>query len=201
MNRKDLIEAIKAMGTAGHLPFGGEPGGIRLQQVPEELADMVLFLRESIPHAYTMLEIGSASGGLIKVLHTYTSLKEVILVDNNSMIGECACRAKVLEGINRVEIIGDSAHTSVQLAVRKLCPMIDFLFIDANHDEPYPEQDFVHYARYVRVGGFVGFHDSAGCMGVAKCCDAVSLSPNWVKAFEVVKTSRQFGITIFERVR
>ncbi|MET9266670.1 class I SAM-dependent methyltransferase [Amycolatopsis sp. NPDC004079] len=36
---------------------------------------------------------------------------------------------------------------------------VDFLFIDADHSEAGVEQDFRDYAKFVRPGGLIGFHD------------------------------------------
>lgn len=41
----------------------------------------------------------------------------------------------------------------------KQVPSIGLLFIDANHHEPFVEQDYMNWYRFIQPGGYVAFHD------------------------------------------
>lgn len=52
---------------------------------------------------------------------------------------------------------------------------LDFVFIDANHDEPHVYADLVAWAPKVRPGGIVSGHDY--CEGWQKSCGTVGVIP------------------------
>lgn len=56
------------------------------------------------------------------------------------------------------------------LAAEQWSLLIDFLYIDGEHEMPYVEQDFANWTPFVRHGGILAAHDSqlpavAACLG------------------------------------
>jgi predicted O-methyltransferase YrrM len=60
-------------------------------------------------------------------------------------------------------------------------PQIDFLFIDGDHSIEGCEFDFVNYSPYLKIGGYIAFHDYYK--------DRDSLGPTWVVKNKVLKSS------------
>lgn len=68
-------------------------------------------------------------------------------------------------------VTGDSHDALIHAAIAPLFTPdgIDFLFIDGDHTYDGVRQDFETYARMVRPGGLIAFHDVAPHDGDARC--------------------------------
>lgn len=150
--------------------FRGPEGPYKLQQVFTEFAPYLLALQEhhQTHPIRTYLEIGCAAGGVARVMWDLFKPDRIVLCDNNSHRSASQDRIEILSGIPHVEVIGDSEDGPIQHLVFDLCcdkdrnddvGMVDLLFIDANHEDPYPTLDAKNYAWLVKVGGLVAFHD------------------------------------------
>lgn len=102
------------------------------------------------------IEIGVRDGGSFKLwAHYFSGIK--IGIDTSSSF----------EGINSFSnshgIRGDSHALTTIKKVKTLLAgeLVDWLFIDGDHrPTPHgPEPDYHNYKRFVRSGGFIGFHD------------------------------------------
>lgn len=61
---------------------------------------------------------------------------------------------------HRLDIIeGDSTDEIVARHVRKVIPVVDFLFIDGDHTLKAVQDDYDNYSILVRDGGLIAFHD------------------------------------------
>jgi cephalosporin hydroxylase len=62
------------------------------------------------------------------------------------------------------QIMGSSIDTEIINTVNNILKdkQVDFLFIDGNHEYEYIKSDFENYSKFVRPGGYIGFHDIFG---------------------------------------
>lgn len=65
----------------------------------------------------------------------------------------------VPEGVTLHTIIGKSGDREVLASVRKICPRIDFLFIDGDHRYESVKRDYDDYGGLVQKGGVIALHD------------------------------------------
>jgi len=122
-------------------------------QDPRELWELVEILSALKPQCG--LEIGTACGGTALVWQLFTPLvvsvsavpreeSEGILTDN--MFPNCKF------------ITGDSHSQETLEKVKEFAPY-DYLFIDGDHSTEGCRMDYDMYARLVKAGGVVAFHD------------------------------------------
>jgi len=69
---------------------------------------------------------------------------------------------------------------------------LDFVFIDANHSEPYVSQDIEAWTPKVRSGGIVSGHDYARIKGKGQ-----ENSTNWAVIPAIKKFTKENGYTLF----
>ena len=85
---EDIVNVIVAGGSDEATDVTGFPvvdGGLYAAQNPEELANVILFLKNyQKEHGIfsLSLEIGIASGGTLKIIRDYVSIKDTVIVDN-----------------------------------------------------------------------------------------------------------------------
>jgi len=93
-------------------------------------------------------------------------------------------------GRNNIHIIGDITEVSKFFNME-----IDALFIDALHTYEAVQNDFNNWSKFVKLGGFVIFHDyNASFEGVTRFCNELKENKDW----EFIK---QFGqCALFKRV-
>lgn len=201
MTRQEIYDKISVLGTTSLEVFGGRLlGGYHLQQNVVELAGLLELLQNY--EIKSLLEIGSAQGGLTRLLNEWCGLERVTLVDNNSDIGAAGLRAENLKHIHRTEFINDSDAPVLLSKVDSLYKgaTIDLLVIDANHSIPYPLKDFNNFSYLVRDGGLVVFHDSAWAEGVKEACSHIRAYH--ASKFKEVGVFHEggIGLTCFERI-
>ncbi len=79
-----LVETVRGLGTDRMTMFGDDyafDGGLRLQQRTNEIAALLLYLRERDPQG-AYLEIGTASGGTTKLIQTHLNSEQVLTLDD-----------------------------------------------------------------------------------------------------------------------
>jgi cephalosporin hydroxylase len=117
------------------------------------------------------VEIGCRVGGLIAIFREF--MKEGLIVGVDYQNYEEQWK-EVLATNNeghpvKTEIyLGDSIAPETVKQVKKALngKLIDYLFIDGNHDYPYPLRDYELYSPFVRSGGVICFHDYDPSVGV-----------------------------------
>lgn len=198
MTRETILEAVLNYGSDSLGVFGGKfEGGIRLQQEPEEYADFLWFLAQE-PLAFSHIcEIGTAAGGNAKVLYDLLKPSRLLLIDDNSHRSGANARIETLDGVPRIEIIGDSRSQAIVCSAFRAMPSCELLFIDGCHDYPYVAQDFANYAPMVITGGLMAFHDTNHEPGPMMVMTEVAASGKWEKAADF---QRLHGITVWRRL-
>lgn len=210
MTREEMLQRVLAAGSDNEGVFRMPVGPYKLQQECQEYTDALMFLWEHHKKhpIRSFLEIGTASGGNARMIWDLFKPERMVLVDNDSHYSGAVGRIKILEGTRRVEIIGNSEDAWVREAVCDALPdnadperssVVDFVFIDGNHDDPFPTIDADYYSRLAaRRGGLVGFHDTHHLEGPR---NAVIHMESWDNTFrKVFEVANLYGLTFFERL-
>ena len=75
------LQRALAVGSDSTAHFGGEfTGGYAIQQNPREIAALICFLMDRPRARY--LEIGSAGGGTLRLLHECVGFEDVTVIDD-----------------------------------------------------------------------------------------------------------------------
>ena len=143
------------------------PGGINLQQIPEEIAQCISYLKDGDKTIKSYLEIGSAGGGTAYVFNKFFDINTTVLIDDNNH-GDSKHRDGVLSDIDYVEFIGNSQSREAVEFVNNLNRTFDVVFIDGDHEYPGVSGDVINYSRFVAPGGYLILHDTVGAPGVRK---------------------------------
>ncbi len=155
------IEQFVLDAGSDHLPtFGGKfEGGIQCQQVPDEIAPCILKILESGEPMKIYLEIGSAAGGSVFIMHHFFSLDRIVVIDDNKH-PKAHIRPYILRDIPHDEILGNSHDDGTAAKVRSLGILFDAFMVDGDHFYNGVKADVETYGEFLRPGGFLIFHDS-----------------------------------------
>jgi hypothetical protein len=160
-----LVNWLKRAGSNNKEHFGTEiTGGLDLQQIPEEYAHYLLWLKEYNPKTY--LAIGIGNGGSFWLECIFARPEKCYAIDDLSYQGWTEQRKEVIEerltnlqkrGFNPTFLEGDS-----KLLVSQV-PHVDVAFIDGDHSYEGVKKDFEGVSASYKV-----FHDvaSVNCPGV-----------------------------------
>lgn len=160
MTFSKTVELIESWGSDCVGRFGGTyDDGIRLQQSPEEMANLVMFLQNEDLKDINFLEIGCAAGGFTYVMNYFLDIKNNILIDDNQHR-----RYKMLKGILKDiqynKWVGDSQSKQAREFVLNLNLKFDIIFIDADHSYKGVKKDTLNYIPFLKKKRFIIFHDS-----------------------------------------
>lgn len=170
--------------------FGGSfEGGIQVQQVPDEFAACIKTIMDSGEPIKNYLEIGSAAGGSAFLINHFLHPENIILVDNNKH-PKAHVRSYILRDMKYREIIGNSHDQGTIDQVRATGLLFDAILIDGDHFYEGVVADVKNYAKFLRSGGFLIFHDSRigspyGCYGVAR---DIEQSSEWLVVDEYISS-------------
>jgi predicted O-methyltransferase YrrM len=167
-----LRDRIRYSGTDRLIDFRNGytfEGGLSLQQNPDELSALCLFLKERGPFEHYM-EIGSGSGGTCRFLHESVGFRRTLSLDDgkHARAGEQAENFRHVE--NFQQFLGDShseaacAFLTESLGRHKL----DLAFIDGDHSYRGVRMDIELTLPFCREGTLLIFHDTVACAGVRK---------------------------------
>lgn len=158
----EIQEFILNAGSDNISVFSGRfEGGVSCQQVPDEFAQAIAAMQESVREIDNYLEIGVAAGGTTYHMNYFFSPEKIVLVDDN-MHPKAPLRPEILDGLTRrKEIIGKSGSDAVKAEVAALGLKYDLIVIDGDHSYEGVKADVDNYLPYLADGGFLLFHDSA----------------------------------------
>lgn len=128
--------------------------GIRIQQLPSELDQLLDFLKDF--HIKTYLEIGRLDGGTLMLFSKFLGDEATLIsVDIHPMGRSFAFPSNQIVRL----IDGSSLNAETYDSVLRVLGrhQVDLLFIDGDHYNA--ERDFNHYKDLVRSGGYIVFHD------------------------------------------
>lgn len=151
-------------------------GGLKLQQVPEEFAELLLFLKDRKIESY--LELGIGNGGSFTVMCYFLQrkLERAVAVDDfsyrdqiqqsvievNSMIQQLDLDADIM-------FINSTTNAYFNhLAGKVPRETFDCIFIDADHSYQGAKKDYDNALKHINKGGIIIFHDinSHACPGI-----------------------------------
>lgn len=143
-------------------------------QIPEEMLLMYGFVASIRPHH--IIEVGTAMGGVFVGLCKLSTGKKISvdLIDgpfkvsyvetpSGKTVTQSPEHRKTLKSVDRNVILidGDSTSKSVLAKVKKALgrAKVDFVFIDGDHSAEGSWADYQNYSKFVKPGGWIGFHD------------------------------------------
>lgn len=196
---------VLSLGTDKLELLGGlYEGGLRLQQVPDEISSCISDLLKLNRKFNSYLEIGAAAGGTTFLLNHYFQFRNIVLIDNNAYlkkIGQPELRHKNLRGIEYTEIIGNSRGEQTYEKFCDLQMMFDLMLIDGDHRPVHIDRDVELYLPFLKRRGYVVFHDTVACRGVKSVFNQMKENKHFVFINEYVakKHHRPCGIGVFQR--
>jgi predicted O-methyltransferase YrrM len=177
-------------------------GGLKLQQIPKEYANVLFEIIKIQPKSY--LEIGIGNGGswltysfllrkTLKISHAVDNLAYAKYIKQKSDDFNYI-RDYLRNHIDNVEFFNSDS----KLFLDSNDNMYDVIFIDGDHSYEGVKNDFLKSIRHVNKGGIVIFHDiiSVGSPGVAKFWNEYKNQYNY-KEFIYSKTC---GMGIFHLI-
>jgi len=213
----ELLQKIRAAGTDNLSFFGGgyeKEGGYSLQQNPEEFAALVAYLGVAVIARPTYLEIGTASGGVCRLLHEEIGFGRVIVMDDyghHRWTEQAEHLGKVklsLPPDAYAEHIGDSHAPAARTFLDDQCAevvlfptggegvdraRIDVAFVDGDHTYAGVSQDLGLVRYCMRPGGLVILHDIVACEGVKRAWEEL----HWCdKVAAFIGSGRPLGIGV-----
>lgn len=206
MTLESIEEYVSQAGTEISPDFAGTvEGGIFCQQVPDEISGCIKYLMDNGP-IKRYLEIGTAAGGTTYLMNHFLQPEMIVVIDDDKHPSSFR-RQEVLEGINRHEIIGQSASGKVTSQLDDLMGdrKFDLVFIDADHSYSGCKRDTMIYKQYVAVGGYLLFHDSAQDGYYGYEVGRVVWETKQDDRYEFIaeyesKKSRPLGLALFRRI-
>ncbi len=162
--RQRLVEFLKHNANAEH-------GGYRffdgmythLLQIPEELADFIIYLKKlekARGKFQKILEIGFGNGSTNTILNKFFNFEQIVVIDNFSASTSNSTLVANLRNKNMIILCGDSTSEICIKNAKNMGPF-DLVFIDGNHQEPYVGKDFENFESMIKKNGVIALHDIA----------------------------------------
>ncbi len=178
-NKEQLIDWLRNEAGSSNPDYfhAKKTGGLKLQQVPEEYAQLLLLLKEKQPKTYLELGIGNGGSFATACFFMQESLSMADAVDclayRNMGIGQC--EEEIMSFITPLVSKGYDVKfhnaTTDNYFKRKIDAYgFDIIFIDADHSYEGVKKDFVNAQKHINDGGLIIFHDiaSQACPGIMK---------------------------------
>jgi SAM-dependent methyltransferase len=175
-------------------------GGLKLQQVPEEYANLLIFIQSLNPKRYLSLGIGNGGSFATEVAMMSDSLIEAIAVDDLSyghLIGQNGKEVEEfigMSGFDNCKFINMSTDNYFKFSQDD---KFDLIFIDADHSYDGAKKDYLHALKFINKGGHIIFHDinSKACPGVVRLWKEAKGESEWSHEFT---SSDTCGIGVIE---
>lgn len=147
-------------------------GGLELQQVPEEYAELLLWLKSKNFKHFLELGIGKGGSFLLNTLFQPT-LESSYAVDNcaywkNDQLKSVEEKISFLQSTSHAEIIFFNVSTDDFFLHND--KVFGCIFIDADHSYESVSKDFSNALKYLHPDGYIIFHDvnSVFCPGLVR---------------------------------
>jgi predicted O-methyltransferase YrrM len=199
MDYEILKEDILKLGSGSLKVFGGTyEGGIYLQQVPDEITELLIFLL-SENKSGNFLEIGSAAGGMTFLLNKYLKFDNIVIIDDNQH-PHFKLREQILSGIKRTEYIGNSQLKDSIDFVENLHIKFDIIFIDADHSYNGVKTDTLNYFKFLKDDGYIVYHDTLSYDGVKRWNN--ELDNGFIQYFKnIKKIGNRLGLSVYKKIK
>lgn len=177
--------------------FGGKyEGGVHVQQIPDELAPLILAILESGQSISSYLEVGVAAGGLTSIINHFFKPENITLIDENKHF-KARYRADVLGKMKRNEIIGNSHDPAI---VERAAGSYDLIVLDADLSYEGTVREIFNYVPMLNKGGFLMLHDSVYSEGVVRIVAELKETSIFEFIGEYVSTKQQpCGVALFRK--
>lgn len=153
-------------------------GGLKLQQVPEEYASLLLLLKSRDIKRYLALGLGNGGSFLTECFFMQRTLQSATGVDSMS-IKEAAWQSEALIRTRFKQVNQFCPNVDLKFAMMTTddfffvthdSTLFDCIFIDAGHKYEEARNDFDNSLKHIAKGGMIVFHDIASelCPGVQK---------------------------------
>jgi cephalosporin hydroxylase len=199
------VDQIRALGTDNLEWFGNgytHEGGLSLQQNPDELAALALFLKDQSLDRWmhsVYLEIGSASGGTGWYLYEKFRFKRFLSIDNGQ-------HPRAVEQMNHfskipgIRLYRDDSHIPAAAKFLKAhCHAdgpIGLAFIDGDHSLEGLYQDIELVKPFMAPGGMIVLHDIVACEGVNRAWEQCCTTGGFAPLAEFVGEEKPLGIGV-----
>lgn len=154
-------------------------GGLKLQQVPEEYAELLFILKDFGAESYLALGIGNGGSFAMECFFMKETLKNAVEVDNlayGSQIGQN--EIEILSMIENVRpFMGKDCNiqfykdtTDEYFKQLSKTAKFDVIFIDADHSYEGAKKDYDNSLKHLSKEGLIIFHDinSEACPGIQR---------------------------------
>lgn len=174
--KEELIEWIRSTAGSSNIDYFmcEKPGGLKLQQVPEEYAPVLFEIKSLNPKSY--LEIGIGNGGSWMTCSYFlrNTLERSIAVDN------LAYYQAINQKVEEIEFVRDFISSFIKDArffnmdskqfLDQHYEKYDAIFIDGDHGYQGVKGDFEKSIKNINEDGIIIFHDivSIGAPGVVQ---------------------------------
>lgn len=216
----ELVQRIREKGTDSLAHFGNgytHEGGYSLQQNPDEFASLIQLFRERAGLFWIergvirpiYLEIGSASGGSLRLLHEIIGFDVMWSIDNHGHHRWVEQEAN-WRGLSVDAFVGDSHSPEAAAWLAKqyeapwrplmpgtrpfLAPT--FAFIDGDHSYEGCAADVRLVRPHLASGSLIIFHDTVACDGVKRAFEEATAWARLVANY--VGSERPLGIGVLE---
>ena len=185
------LQRAMAAGSDSTEHFGGEfTGGYAIQQNPREIAALICFLMDRPRGRY--LEIGSAGGGTLRLLHECLGFGDVSVIDDGMHKRHGLWKENTKNvPVERVYFGDSHSFRCAQWLRDQRIARFDIVLIDGDHEAPGVHADLSLVTPYIDSNTLVLFHDTVACPGVKEVWDAMS-----EKYAEFVGDVRPMGIGV-----
>ena len=179
---KELVSYLRFGAGLSNPGFGGPISGfvgakdnLDLEQIPEEFANLLHFLRDRNAESYLEVGIGKGGSFLLNCLFQQ-NLKTAHAVDcceygNNSTPGyfdQCISIKNKIAYLKQVKSIDDIKffNTTGDAFFATCDRTYDIIFIDADHSYKSVKTDYENALKFLNPGGIIIFHDINTVCGV-----------------------------------
>lgn len=191
----EALDKVLAAGSDDLGVFGGRyVGGYYLQQNPTEMAMLLVWLTSRTLRHTRFLDVGSASGGMARMIDDTIGCRSIHVVDDNKH-PRAPSRPAILP--TAVEFIGNSHSPEAASFVRE-SGQFDIAIIDAGHEYEDVRADTLMVVDSVAEGGYIIFHDFVACKGVRRWVTGMQQSQSLPCEF-VTFIGSVLGLAIFRK--
>jgi len=151
-----------------------KPGGLKLQQIPEEYSRVILKVLDKKPKSYLEVGIGNGGSWMTFSYINRESLEISHAVDNLSYYQAIGQKIEEIEFIRNFlsDSIDDSSFFNMNSTdyLKNCLTKYDVIFIDGDHSYEGVKSDYINSIGLVNKGGIMIFHDiaSIGAPGVVQ---------------------------------
>lgn len=203
LKKNDLLNWLRNEAGVSHPTLFGPNlfvGGLELQQVPKEYAELLYLLKENNTRTYLNIGIGKG-GSFITESYIQEDLDLCVAVDNSSY-WHSHQKDKIIENINWLE---NNIKAKVEfydadstLFLKSCKQKFDVIFIDGDHSYDGVYSDYINSLPLLDDNGLIIFHDinSHECPGVVKLWNEIK-NKNCIEFIYSV----QCGIGVFKAIK